>query len=274
MADDKTWAGLPRKTLKIALPTVAALGAGGAIAVAAIPSADGTISACYRTDTDSNGLPGALRVIDESNECSGNEQAISWNQQGPPGAQGPQGQKGDQGNKGDQGDGATTPVKTPTSQAFLKLDGIDGSSQDKTHKGQIDIESFSWGAFRSGSNGAGSGGGGAGKAKFRDFHFQKLHDRSSAKLFKFSATGQRVKSATFSVVKDGKETIRYKLTNLTVESYDTKDTKFGEIESIALAPLQVEVTFSEGGTTFTSSFDVKQNKKPVINHFAFKTSAR
>ena len=28
--------------------------------------------------------------------------------------------------------------------AFLKLDGIDGESQDKEHKGEIDILAWSW----------------------------------------------------------------------------------------------------------------------------------
>ena len=29
--------------------------------------------------------------------------------------------------------------------AFLKIDGIEGESNDKTHKGEIEISSFSWG---------------------------------------------------------------------------------------------------------------------------------
>jgi len=29
--------------------------------------------------------------------------------------------------------------------AFLKIDGIDGESQDKTHPNEIEIDSFSWG---------------------------------------------------------------------------------------------------------------------------------
>ncbi len=34
---------------------------------------------------------------------------------------------------------------------FLKIDGIQGESQDKTHKNEIEIESFSWGAIQSGT---------------------------------------------------------------------------------------------------------------------------
>jgi type VI secretion system secreted protein Hcp len=269
--DDRSLAGLPRKTLKIALPTLAALGAGTAFAVAAIPDQDGTIHGCYRTDTDSSGFPGGLRVIDGSNECGNNEKALNWNQQGVPGPQGP---KGDQGNKGDQGDDAQTPAEQPVAQAFLKIDGIGGSSQDKAHKGEIEVRSFSWGSFRVGSSGAGSGGGGASKAKFRDFHFTKKHDRASTKLFRASATGQHFKSAELSVVENGQETISYKLTDITVETFDSSDGIFGSSESISVAPQKVELTFHDGPSVLTSSFDVKNNKKPVINSFSFKSSPR
>ncbi|MCP6726322.1 type VI secretion system tube protein Hcp, partial [Klebsiella pneumoniae] len=45
---------------------------------------------------------------------------------------------------------------------FLKLDGVTGESQDSKHKGEIHIESFSWGMNQTGASGSG-GGGGAGK---------------------------------------------------------------------------------------------------------------
>src|SRR5436309_614292 len=53
---------------------------------------------------------------------------------------------------------------------FLKIDGIEGESQDSKHKNEIDLESFSWGETQSGTHGAG-GGGGAGKVSMQDFHF-------------------------------------------------------------------------------------------------------
>lgn len=33
---------------------------------------------------------------------------------------------------------------------YLKIDGINGESQDSNHKGWIDIDSFSWGQARPG----------------------------------------------------------------------------------------------------------------------------
>ena len=41
---------------------------------------------------------------------------------------------------------------------FLKLEGIDGESTDDKHKGELDIESFSWGVTQLGTGGYGGGG--------------------------------------------------------------------------------------------------------------------
>ncbi len=38
---------------------------------------------------------------------------------------------------------------------FLKIDGIQGESQDKTHKNEIQLDSFSWGATNAGTVGDG-----------------------------------------------------------------------------------------------------------------------
>ena len=35
--------------------------------------------------------------------------------------------------------------------AFLKIEGIEGESTDKTHPGEIEIESFSWGVANTGT---------------------------------------------------------------------------------------------------------------------------
>jgi type VI secretion system secreted protein Hcp len=291
MNDDAKLAGLPRKTLKVALPVVAALGAGSAIAVAgSSPGDGGVINGCYQTNTDTTGHAGALRVISAGQSCPSGEVALNWNQQGAPGPQGEKGDKGDPGTPGTPGapgapgapggDDATD--DTPVFQAFLKIDGLPGSSQNNKHAKEIDVLSFSWGAFRKGGSSSG-GGGGAGKAKFRSFRFTKHHDRASADLFKSSATGKHYKSAILSVVKIGdvqSEIIRYKLSDLTVTSFDsTDDTRLGDVEKVALAPEKVQVTFHEQGPTgaftdFTSEFDVKSNKKPVIDSFSFKSPAR
>jgi type VI secretion system secreted protein Hcp len=123
-----------RRVLKIGLPTAAALGAGAAIAVAAIPAGDGTITGCYASpnpSTNSDGIPnnitvngvteppGTLRVIDPSLPhtlpvrgaslpnpaavCEQEETQITWNQSGPQGPTGPQGPAGPAGSPGANG---------------------------------------------------------------------------------------------------------------------------------------------------------------------------
>ena len=57
--------------------------------------------------------------------------------------------------------------------AFLKLDGIPGDSTDATHKGEIDVMSFSWGESQPIATHGAGGGGGAGKVSFQDLHIGK-----------------------------------------------------------------------------------------------------
>jgi hypothetical protein len=83
----------------VVLVAVAAIG-GGAFAIAAIPSPDGTITACVKKKGHGKG---AMRVIDASKRCSRNEQKLSWNQAGRPGPAGQNGATGAQGAQGAQG---------------------------------------------------------------------------------------------------------------------------------------------------------------------------
>ena len=105
--------------------------------------------------------------------------------------------------------------------AFLKLDGIKGESADSKHKGEIDIESFSWGMSQTGVSATG-GGGGAGKVKVHDISFQKKTDASSPLLFLNCANGAHIKEATFVVRKAGGtqlEFLKIKLTDVLISSY-------------------------------------------------------
>lgn len=83
----------------------------GAVAVAAVPSADGTINACRST------LFGTLRVIDAEagQQCRNGERPLNWSQQGPQGPAGPAGEKGDRGEPGPSG--------AQTKWAVIDLDG-------------------------------------------------------------------------------------------------------------------------------------------------------
>jgi type VI secretion system secreted protein Hcp len=92
---------------------------------------------------------------------------------------------------------------------FLKLsNGIDGESQDKGHKGQIQIDSVSFGATQQ-ANFAYGGGGGAGKVAFTEMHLTKQLDKASPNLFKNLAKGSHIDEAVITLRKAGGEQVEY-----------------------------------------------------------------
>lgn len=104
---------------------------------------------------------------------------------------------------------------------FLKIAEIKGEATDEKHKGEIDIESWSFGETQSGTAGHG-GGGGAGKVSFQDFHFTHRFDKASPALVVACASGQHIKEATLFVRKAGggqQEYLNIKIEDSIVSSY-------------------------------------------------------
>jgi type VI secretion system secreted protein Hcp len=91
---------------------------------------------------------------------------------------------------------------------FLEVDGIKGESKDKTHKDEIDVLAWSWGASQSGSFHTG-GGGGAGKVSVQDMSITKWVDKSSHALLQLCCNGDHVKHCTLTVRKAGKKPLEY-----------------------------------------------------------------
>ena len=85
---------------------------------------------------------------------------------------------------------------------FLKLDGVDGDSTDKTHQGWIEVLSFSWGLSNPGEIGSG-GGGGAGKVTLLPLNFVAAFSKASAQIEAACATGQHFKTADLVARKGG-----------------------------------------------------------------------
>jgi type VI secretion system secreted protein Hcp len=107
--------------------------------------------------------------------------------------------------------------------AFLKIDGIEGESTDKSHPGEIEVESFSWGVENTGSASSG-GGGGAGKAVPQDFHFTAGLSKASPSLMLACATGRHSQLATLTCRKSGGdhfEFLKIKLEDVLISSYQT-----------------------------------------------------
>ena len=104
---------------------------------------------------------------------------------------------------------------------FLKIDGVSGESPDAKHKGEIQLESFSWGETSPGGAGHG-GGGGAGKVQMQDLVVTMVVSKASPKLMLACATGKHHKEAVLTVRKAGKDQQEYyivKLKDVVVTSY-------------------------------------------------------
>ena len=104
---------------------------------------------------------------------------------------------------------------------FLKIDGIQGESQDSKHKNEIQLESWDWGQQNSGSFSQ-LGGGGVGKVQMEDMLFTKVLDQSDPNLAKACATGQHIPSATLTCRRAGgsqQEYLIIKLSDVLVSSY-------------------------------------------------------
>jgi type VI secretion system secreted protein Hcp len=85
---------------------------------------------------------------------------------------------------------------------FLKIDGIEGESQDSVHGKEIEISWFDWNEVQSGTFSQG-GGSGAGKVKMNDFKFLMRTNKSSPKLMLACATGQHIPTAKLTCRKAG-----------------------------------------------------------------------
>lgn len=83
---------------------------------------------------------------------------------------------------------------------FLKIDGIDGESNDPRRLSTIEVLSWSWGETNASSVGSG-GGGGTGKVSMQEFHFTCRLDKSSPLLMRACAQGQHISRATLYIRK-------------------------------------------------------------------------
>lgn len=155
---------------------------------------------------------------------------------------------------------------------FLKIDGIEGESQDSKHKNEIDVASWSWGATQSGTMSAG-GGGGAGKVSMQDFHFVMSVNKATPKLILACAGGDHIKKAVLTCRKAGsdqQEYLVYTFSDFIVSSYQTGGSGGDGViptEQISLNYAKMEVQYKEQkpdgtlGGVIKTGWDLKANKK-------------
>jgi type VI secretion system secreted protein Hcp len=155
---------------------------------------------------------------------------------------------------------------------FMNIDGIKGESTDSKHKGEIEVESFSWGETNTGSHASGSGGG-SGKVQIQDLHFVKKYDKSSPVLALKCAGGDHIKSAVLTCRKAGTEQQEYlviKMTDLLISSYQVGGSQGGNVvptDQVSLNFSKIEAEYKpqkadgslDAGVKF--GWDQKLNKK-------------
>jgi type VI secretion system secreted protein Hcp len=155
---------------------------------------------------------------------------------------------------------------------FLKLKGIDGESQDGKHKGEIDVESWSWGENQSGTGHQG-GGSGAGKVNMQDFHFVMKVNKATPKLMLACASGEHIPEALLTCRKAGKdqqEFLKIKFTDILVSSFQTGGSGHSDVvptDQISLNFAKIEFEYKEQkadgslGGTEKAGWDAKKNQK-------------
>jgi len=107
--------------------------------------------------------------------------------------------------------------------AYLKIDGVEGESNEHLHPRWIEVLSHSFGGHTEGAGDIGSALLG-GKANFQDFHFTKRCDASTPKLMEACACAQNYKFADLECLRTaGDKTVYLKIhfDHLIVSSYQT-----------------------------------------------------
>jgi len=163
-----------------------------------------------------------------------------------------------------------TPVKG--AGEFLRLDGIGGSSTDKSHTGWIEVSSFQWGVGRADTSAIGSatGGAGAGKVTIHDIRITKTLDSASPLLFRAAAAGGHLKTAQLDFVRADKSVVyQIKLTDVVISSYSKSSGGDRPTESLTLTFTKIEVTYTKQNADGTlgptqptpADWDLKANVK-------------
>jgi type VI secretion system secreted protein Hcp len=150
---------------------------------------------------------------------------------------------------------------------FVRIDGIDGESQDAAHRGAIQASSVRWKISQDSSMHSGSGGG-AGKATVGDMVLTHDIDRASPNLMKYNLTGKHIGKVVVTLRKAGGaplEFLRYTLEDVIVTGVEITIVGENFVETVGLSFARVKQEYTvqnaQGGNagTVTASFDIRKN---------------
>ncbi len=111
---------------------------------------------------------------------------------------------------------------------FLKVDGIPGESNDKDHKGEIELHRWHLGAVNASVDTPGVGLS-AGKVQFQDLYCEMIVNKASPKLMLACAQGSPIKTAVLTCRKAGgtqQGYLKITLTQAMVSSYKTEGSEY------------------------------------------------
>ncbi|EIM18743.1 Hcp family type VI secretion system effector [Pseudomonas chlororaphis] len=164
---------------------------------------------------------------------------------------------------------------------FLKIEGVDGESPDRTYPKWIQLQAWQWAEENAGRWGFGSGGG-SGKVEMKDFEFRMVNNKASPKLFLMCATGEHVPSAKLVCRKSGQgqqDFLTITFSNCLVSSFKTVgnmplDGGFGtEVDTVLPTDViklnfgRIEVEYKEQnndgsmGAVIKTGYDLKLNAR-------------
>ncbi len=155
---------------------------------------------------------------------------------------------------------------------FLKVEGVDGESQDDAHAGEIDVLSWNWGLSQTGTMHMG-GGGGTGKVNIQDLTVTKYIDKSSPNLMKMCCNGSQFKEVLLTCRKAGKNPLEYviiKLNDVIITSLTAGGSSGDErlIETVGFNFATVQFDYqpqkrdgSPDGGAITMAWDIAANKE-------------
>jgi type VI secretion system secreted protein Hcp len=153
---------------------------------------------------------------------------------------------------------------------YLKIEGVEGESQDSKHKGEIELHSWTYSEHQMGTQARG-GGGGAGKVAMADFHFSMTYNKASPKLMLACATGEHFKKAVLTCRKAGKEQqefLKVVLSDLLVSAYQTGGSAGSNlipVDQISINYARIEFEYKEQksngtlGAAVKAGYDLKGN---------------
>ena len=112
-------------------------------------------------------------------------------------------------------------VSSGPTDLFLRVEGVQGESEDAKHRNEIDVQSFSWGGHHSGGTSTG-GGAGAGSATLHEVHVVTRLNAASPRLLERLADGEHIPDARLVLRRGGLRPVEFLTLNLedvTVSSY-------------------------------------------------------